>query len=298
MRVTVRLLAVMVAGCGSALCDSGGLAHAGSTGADAGSGTVTVGATDGSAGVVPSGPIGVDGSGSGFAHPVCTSVSLVLNDEGGIAPGGPTPGGWYSVTCVDPATGNSVTQTEWIANQVPAAATVPSAYSVALGAEQSIHLPVPTPHLDPAGPSVVNLPTWLWIDGSTWHPYVVTASVGSVSATAVATPQSVTWSMGDGGIEVCQGPGTAYDPALPSAAQSTSCAYTYARSSASQPSSDGVADDGAYPVSSTVTWDVSWTAQGAAGGGALPGLSTTSSTRLRVEQVESVDSVLGGGRGA
>jgi hypothetical protein len=118
----------------------------------------------------------------------------------------------------------------------------------------------------------------------------VTASVGSVSATAVATPSSVAWSMGDGVVVTCDGPGTPFDPALPASQQSTQCTHTYTVSSAGQPSRDGNANDGAFDVVTTIDWSVSWSAAGAAGGGVLPNLSTSTSSQVRVEQVESINS--------
>ena len=137
--------------------------------------------------------------------------------------------------------------------------------------------------------SVVNLPTWLWIDPSIWHQLSVSASVGSVTATAVAKPVALNWSMGDGGAVSCDGPGVPFDPAVPAADQQSSCIYTYQTSSVGQPSTDGNSDDGAFQVQATVTWSVSWTATGAPGGGALPSLTTSSRSPMRVEQVESID---------
>jgi hypothetical protein len=229
-------------------------------------------------------------SGTGDGQAVCTYQSLVLNDEGGIAPGGPTPGGWYSVTCTDPTTGDSVTQTEWIADRPPTTAPAVDPTSVALQAEHSIELPRPTVHTNPAGAAVVNLPTWLWIDRSSWHPYSVSASVGAVTATAVATPVAVTWSMGDGNTVTCDGPGTPFDSDRPASGQSTDCSYAYLVSSAGQPSQDGDTNDGSFSVSPTVTWAVSWSSVGVAGGGTLPSLLTTTTIRLDVDQVESIDS--------
>ena len=54
-------------------------------------------------------------------------------------------------------------------------------------------LPRPTVQFNPSGTAVVNLPTWLWIDPGTWHPRTVTASVGSVSATAHGKPPVIAW---------------------------------------------------------------------------------------------------------
>jgi hypothetical protein len=135
---------------------------------------------------------------------------------------------------------------------------------------------------------VVNIPTWLWIDPSIWRPFAASATAGAVTATAVATPSSVTWSMGDGGTVVCEGPGARYDTSKPASEQDTDCSYTYRQSSIGQPSPDGNPNDGAYPVTATITWAVSWTVTGASGGGALPYLRTSSTVPVRVEQVESI----------
>jgi hypothetical protein len=296
-----------------------GPAYASASGSDNPGGTVTVGASDGgsspgapgtsnppgsagSAGTTR--PGGGPGRGSSGASPwTCTYTSLLLNDVGGFAPGGPTPGGWYSVTCFDRVNGASTTQTEWIATQTastPSASSTPTATPtidprvVALQAESSLLLPTPSPHSNPVGASIVNLPTWLWIDASIWHPFAVTATAGTVSATAVATPVSVTWQMGDGGREVCAGPGQPFDLTHPAQQQVTACRYTYRASSLGQPSPDGDPDHAAYPVRATITWSVSWTAQGAPGAGVLPSLTTTGQASIRVVQVESINSGLFG----
>ena len=134
----------------------------------------------------------------------------------------------------------------------------------------------------------MNLPTWLWVDDAMWHPYSVTASVGLVSATAVATPISVTWTMGDASVVSCDGPGVPFDVTRPASQQTTSCVYVYRISSAGGSAPDGDPDDAAFTVQATVSWAVEWSAEGSPGGGALPTLTTSASTRLRVEQVESI----------
>lgn len=264
-------------------------ADTGTTGAGSGGGTVTVGA--GSGGGTGGGggwTTGGSGSGGGSGSPwICTYLYLALNNHGGFPPGGPMPGAWYSVTCDDAATGAQVTQTIWITNP-PASAPTVDPRVVALQAENSMTLPSPTIYLDPTGTSVVDLPTWLWVAPALWRQYSVTATAGPVSATAVATPVGVSWSTGDGGTEQCGGPGRAYDPALPSAWQSTYCSHTYARTSIGQPSPDGDPDHGRFPISATVEWAVTWTAVGAPGGGSLPSLSTTSTVSLRVIQIQSL----------
>jgi len=276
------------------------------SGSDGPGGTVTVGVADGgsapgdtggqSGGGVRGGGVTAEEGGGGGGSWACTYSSLVLNDEGGFAPGGPTPGGWYSVTCINSQTGASTTQTERITAQAPSAAAPSSATptvdprTVALEAEASLQLPAPSLHFNPSGTSVVNLSTWLWVGTSIWHTYSVTASVGSVSATAVAVPRSVTWTLGDGGVVTCAGPGRPFDPFQTVAEQATSCSYTYRTSSVGQPSPNGNPDDASFDVRAVVTWSVSWSAQGAPGQGALPALTTDAVVPVRVEQVESIES--------
>jgi hypothetical protein len=151
-----------------------------------------------------------------------------------------------------------------------------------------MRLPSPQIETNPSTQAVVNLPTWLWLDQGAWNPESVSASVGTVTATATATPEQVQWTMGDGGSVVCNGPGTPYQPSVPAESQATNCSYTYSRSSAGEPSPNGDPNDAGFPVTATVTWGVTWTAQGAPGGGALNALSTSSSTSLPVEQIQSV----------
>jgi hypothetical protein len=225
----------------------------------------------------------------GDSAPSCTYTPVDVSASAGfaLAPGGPTPGEWYLVECPD-----AVENAEWIATVDTTAPAVvnpgASPRAAAAQAAASIVLPSPSIRVNPAAFSVVNLPTWLSIDPAAWHTFQATATVSGVTATAVAVPETVTWTMGDGGRVQCNGPGTAYDPQLPAGAQSTSCAYTYGRSSVGEPSGDGDPNDGAFPVTATVSWKVIWTAVGAPGGGDLPSLQTSSAGAIRVEQVESV----------
>jgi hypothetical protein len=270
-----------------------GGAYGATAGSDGPGGTVSVGATDGgSSNGGPPGSAGGGGPGQGGSPWSCTSLRLALNNDGGFAPGGPTPGSWYSVTCTNRLSGATTIQTEWIPDQSPAT-TMPGVdpYALALQAENSLQLPKPSSHFNPSAASTVNLPTWLWTDAGMWHSYTVTASVGLVSATAVAMPVSIVWSMGDGTVVSCAGPGRPFNPAQPSSGQATDCAHTYSTSSAGQRSTDGNPNDGAFEVRATVMWSVSWSARGAAGGGLLPTLFTSASTPVRVEQVESINDV-------
>ena len=271
------------------------VADTGSAGAGSGGGTVSVGVgtgtgSGGSGGGAPSG--GGTGGGSGNSPWTCTYTYLTLNNQGGFPNGGPMPGAWYSVTCADMATGAQVTQTIWITTP-PVAVPQVDPRVLALQAENSIRLPAPVIHLDPAGSSVVGLATWMWVDPTMWRDYGVTATAGAVSATAVAHPVDVIWTTGDGGKVTCGGPGAAYDPALSSAWQGTYCSHTYARTSIGQPTPDGDPDHGQFGLVATVVWAVTWTAVGASGGGTLPTLTTSSTAPLRVAQIESLNTAMG-----
>ncbi len=284
----------MVAGVGPLLVLTAGPSSGSASGGEGPGGTVTVGASAGaSSGGSPGNPAGPGGSsgansGSGGSPWSCTYMPLGLNDQA-LPPGGPTPGGWYSMTCNETDTGASFNRTLWISAQTPSP-SLPTVdpRALALQAERSLQLPRPAVHFNPPGSSVVNLPTWLWIDGSIWHPYSVTATAGSVTATAVATPTFVTWTMGDGSVVNCDGPGMPFDVSRPAAQQTSSCDYVYRITSADQRTPDDNPDDAAFGVLASVSWAVEWSAQGAPGGGALPTLTTSTLTGLRVEQVESI----------
>jgi len=158
----------------------------------------------------------------------------------------------------------------------------------AQSAESSMTLPSPTIFTNPSGSSFVNLPTWLWVSPSIWHPWTTTATAADVSASATATPIQVDFSMGNGANEICSGPGSAYNPNDVIPDQHTSCSYTYRSSSAGQPT-DSNANSASFLITATITWRVNWVAIGAPGGGTLPSLITSSTMPLRVQQVESVN---------
>jgi hypothetical protein len=148
-------------------------------------------------------------------------------------------------------------------------------------------LPIPSPRLATNPPAsrlqLVHVPTWLWVDQTTWGTRTATVSVPGESVTATAIPTNVTWSMGDGRTVVCDGPSTPYDPHLSPTAQYSACTYTYERGSA------GMSGD-RYKVSATVTWLVSWTATGiASSGGQLPPLQRTSLITLAVGEAEALN---------
>ena len=80
--------------------------------------------------------------------------------------------------------------------------------------------------------------------------------------------------------------GTPYAAGGNPAAPSPTCGYTYDRSSAGQPG-------GAYRVTVTITWDITWTGTGGAGGALAP-LDTVAAAGFRVAESQALNTGSGG----
>jgi hypothetical protein len=147
-------------------------------------------------------------------------------------------------------------------------------------------LRIPVLRADTAPPQgkdgLVGLPEWFWVPRADWQARSVTVHAGPVWATALATPTGLAFEPGSGLAQVtCRGPGVAYQPAEPAAAQRTDCFYTYLEPSVRQPGD-------AYRAAVTVTWVVSWTGSGDTGGVLDPALRVPWTFRLRVAQGEAL----------
>lgn len=191
-------------------------------------------------------------------------------------------GGWYVYQCSGPGWHDALYRPPvWIpSGQQPTAAAQPSPADLAQQAHNQLHLPTPGIEANPRGEQLVTVPTWLWLDRNTFHPVTATASVPGVSVTAVASPTSVSWAMGDGDTVTCNGPGTPFGPGSDPRAASPDCGHTYRRSSAAQA-------DQAFPVSVTVHWTVTWS--GAGQGGAFPDMTTTANSQFRVAEAQALN---------
>jgi hypothetical protein len=186
-----------------------------------------------------------------------------------------TPGQWLLKTC-----GTDYFGAVFIPAQDP--------QLLAEQARKYLPLPAPAPRMSPAGDQIVNLPSWLWVDGP-WEPKTSTVAVPGVSVTVTAVPVSVVWSMGDGTEVTCAGPGTPYEPSRPDADQLTSCSHTYTRSSAEQPGDH-------YTVTVSVRWSASWAVVGAPGGGDLGTITRATSFPVRVGEVQALNTATQGDR--
>lgn len=221
----------------------------------------------------------------GSAAPRCEYAQLDAEEsetaerlarKGWLSPRAEEPGAWFQKICFDD-NGMSSGSTVWVRDRVDPEA-------LARQALERVPLPPPRVRMNPSAGAgaVTNVETWLWIDPGQWQPVSASASAGGVTVTTTATPERVVFDMGSGDKVTCAGPGTPYDPTRRAAEQTTSCAYTYRRSSAHQP-------DGRYVVSATVFYRVRWSASGIAAGGALAPISQTESVPLRVAEIQALN---------
>jgi hypothetical protein len=125
----------------------------------------------------------------------------------------------------------------------------------------------------------VNLYTFFWTSGASWRTLSATASAGGVSATVTATPVELVFDPGNGDAAVsCDGPGRPWTPADGNGAPTGgACAYRYMKVTTS-------------PITSTQTivWKITWVGAGGTAG-EIPSLSTSTSGRLQVLQIQVVN---------
>ncbi|AQW48509.1 hypothetical protein SHXM_01972 [Streptomyces hygroscopicus] len=152
---------------------------------------------------------------------------------------------------------------------------------VARRAVESLQLPKPAIRTSPDEDfmQVVGVPTWMWVEHSTWRPMTETATVPGLRVTATARPRQAVWSMGDDGSVTCMGPGTEYSGVFRPEQSSPDCSYTYRRSSSDEPGR-------AFTVSVRVIWDVEW--HGGGQSGRVPGLVIAAERPLAVDEVQAV----------
>lgn len=126
---------------------------------------------------------------------------------------------------------------------------------------------------------LVGLPEWFWVPQGQWRKVSVTVTAGPVWADAVASPTTITFVPGGGLSSVsCAGPGAAFRR---SGSPHTSCSFSYGQPSIGQPGN-------AYQAALVVTWTISWTGSGGAGGTITTGYTTGTAFPVRIAQAESV----------
>lgn len=179
----------------------------------------------------------------------------------------------------------------WVDKGADPPADAPQAINARMLAELAyaeIRVPPTKVELAPAGQTKVNLPTWAWLDGATFKPVSVTASVPllGISATTTAEPRAVQIDPGTPDAEtypadgVCQVvSGRVGEPyARGKAEQEPPCGVKYLRSSGT----------GSYPLKATVTWHIHWTGTNAPGGD-LPDGEFGATQQVVVQEIQAVN---------
>lgn len=142
-------------------------------------------------------------------------------------------------------------------------------------ARESVPIGAPSAVTSPAvGRLVVQMPTWLWVDGSWWQEYSATATAGRVSSTVTATPQRAVWTTGDGATVEC-GAGTPWHAGL--ADSEATCSHIYRQ----------VSPPGGFELSVTVEFAVGWESNVGESGS----LSTISRSASQVVQVGEIQAI-------
>jgi hypothetical protein len=244
-----------------------------------------------------------------FIRPVPGGFELVCQNTGG-TPGGPgTTGGsstsrcslvplskaqvrflglpwpapkgqiWEVMTCPGPQPFSEVVLVS-TATGVPAV----TPQQLAQIAIAELIIPVLRPQTAPprGRDGLVGLPEWFWFGRGEWAAVSKTVAVGPVWARATAVPVSIVFQPGGGQAGIsCRGPGTAFDPARPLAAQHTDCSYTYKLPSAGQPGN-------VYTAAVTVLWNVFWVGSGNTGGPVASGRPVNTPLTLPVAAGEAL----------
>ncbi|MEV7321788.1 hypothetical protein [Streptomyces sp. NPDC093970] len=180
----------------------------------------------------------------------------------------------------------------WVANND--APGVPQAVTPKILAEaayDAIQLPGTEVTLAPAKGTKVNLPTWAWLDRAEFKEVSVTASLNvgglNVRATTTAKPVSLKLEPGTGDAETYPASGVCTlnaddsigEPYAEGKAQQTPpCGIKYLHSSG----------NGSYRLKATVTWRVSWSGTGGAGG-RLPAGTFGTTQDVRVQEIQAVN---------
>ncbi|WP_051767286.1 hypothetical protein [Streptomyces sp. NRRL S-37] len=158
-------------------------------------------------------------------------------------------------------------------------------------AYEQIKVPGTEVTLAPEGTTKVNLPTWAWLDKGEFEPVSVTASLDApglnIQATTTARPIALELLPGTEDAEThpasgecaVNEDGSIGEPYTKGAADRTPpCGITYFRSSG----------DGTFKLQAAVTWGITWTGTGGAGGD-LPDGTFGNDQAVTVQEIQSIN---------
>ncbi|WP_329167420.1 hypothetical protein OG709_21025 [Streptomyces sp. NBC_01267] len=181
----------------------------------------------------------------------------------------------------------------WVDKGAPPPADIPQAITPEILSQLAyaeIRVPDTKVTLAPHGATKVNLPTWAWLDSTDFKPVSVTASVPvlNIQATTKAVPVSLKLEPGTADAETYPASGecafnadgsigTPY--AKGDADKTPPCGLTYLRASG---------DNGPYQLKATITWKISWTGTGGAGGD-LPDGTFGTTQDVTVQEIQAIN---------
>ena len=124
----------------------------------------------------------------------------------------------------------------------------------------------------PGRVGIIGMPQWMWAENpseNTVGPMARTVTQGGVTVSATGTMSRIAWNMGDGSVVTCGNVGTKYEDRY-GKSPSPTCGYYYRK-------------QGAFTVTATSYWDVTWT--GAGQSGTIP-LTLTSSASITMGEIQ------------
>lgn len=192
----------------------------------------------------------------------------------------------------DPAAFACDTKTFWVENgETPKVENAVTPKILADLAYSRIKVPDTEVSLAPANTTKVNLPTWAWLDRAKFQNVSVTASldVGGVNLQATTTAKPIALKLE---------PGTSDAEVYPSSGECTfnddgSIGEPYAKGKADQTPPCGIrylrsSGDGSFKLRATITWEVTWTGTGGAGGD-LPNGTFGTEQNVTVQEIQAVN---------
>lgn len=138
------------------------------------------------------------------------------------------------------------------------------------------------PSLDGSSATVVNLPTFVWVDNAV-SQVQVTARVPGVSSTVTATRGVMTLQAPGAETSTCADAGTPYRPGM----TSSSCAIEFYRSTSNQPVKEGQTLPTAT-LTATVAWAATWTSSVDPGTYELETQNITTTAEIPVAEVQTI----------
>jgi hypothetical protein len=209
------------------------------------------------------------------AGAVLPGLGSHITDTSGIE-----PGTYLWLICRDVTTGSITFENifAWDPSNPPV--LTPSAEVLAQMAANGMVLPVPGVQTWPpsGGKGLVNLPVWLHVDN--WETIAASASAGGLTATVEAVPVRSEWDMDEGTV-TCTSAGSAYDASLRPDPTSSSCSFTYRRSS-------GARSDLTFHNSAVVVWHLRWYATNGQGGDLGELTSPVAGFTLQIEESQAL----------